>query len=135
MLDYETYKLKVLYLLYDWVLSNNDNDSSVVDNDQFLNNPVVNKHIITDEEIRNSYDNSISFCTEKTMKPLEDLPVLAIVYKGASILWLRCNKYVDTRDETGNYIVSYGDYLDKECNKLLHHYLPYTIVGLRCFDE
>lgn len=131
MIDYETYKSEVLFLLYDWVIKNPEPGPVPEDTSQFLENPVINQHQITDGEIYNSYTTAVTFCTERTMRNVNDIPSLALVYKGASILWLRCNKYVDTRDETGNYIVSYGDYLMKECLNLLKHYMPSRWCGLR----
>ena len=98
---------------------------------QFLDKPTLNQHLITPAEIEHSRRLSIEYCELYCQKKASMLPFSAIVYKGASILWLRCNKYVDTRDETGAYVVSYGDYLEKECHKLLKIFRHNHTWGLR----
>lgn len=128
MIYYDEYRRKVLYLLYDWVIQQQE-EKSPEEESQFLQNPVVNHHIITEEELHNSFKISKQYCEERTHKSITLIPLLAVAHYGAGILWLRCNKYVDTRDETGNYIVSYGDYLMKECEKTLKFYLHNKVTG------
>lgn len=130
--EIDQYREQVLYLLYDWKIHHNPtSEEEAEDMSQFLEKPTLNQHLITPAEIEESRRLSITYCTHYTTHEANMLPLQAIVYKGASILWLRCNKYVDTRDETGAYVVSYGDYLEKECHKLLKLYKPQYTWGLR----